>query len=97
MVRNLLMQDDADKEILKDLLIEPMRSTPAMAHMFFPHHVYRPFCDLHDQVFELLDNDEIRACALALPRGFGKTTLAGTVFAARKALFRECHYIVYIS
>ena len=91
------MLDDAGKEALKDMLMEPRRSTPAMAHMFFPHHVYRPFCELHKQVFDILDDDSIRACALALPRGFGKTTLAGTVFAARKALFRDCHFIVYIS
>ena len=85
------------KEELLDMLQEPMNSTAAMARMFFPHHVYRPFCDLHQQVFDILDDDSIRAAALALPRGFGKTTLAGTVFAARKALFRSCHYIVYIS
>ena len=64
------MHNDADKEELKELLAESMVSTPAMAHMFFPHHVYRPFCELHEQVFKILDDDSIRACALALPRGF---------------------------
>lgn len=88
---------DYSKEELKELLIGPMLSTEKMAQMFFPHHVYRPFCGLHKQVFDILDDESIRACGLALPRGFGKTTLAGTVFAARKALFRDCHYIVYIS
>lgn len=88
---------DYSKEELKELLLKPMVSTEAMAQMFFPHHVYRPFCGLHKTVFDILDDESIRSCALALPRGFGKTTLAGTVFAARKALFRDCHYIIYIS
>ena len=91
------MIDAESKKDLTDMLMEPMRSTAAMAQMFFPHHVYRPFCNLHKQVFDILDDDSIRAAALALPRGFGKTTLAGTVFAARKSLFRDCHFIVYIS
>ena len=91
------MLNAEEKADLLDTLEEPMRSTAAMAQMFFPHHVYRPFCELHEQVFEILDDDSIRAAALALPRGFGKTTLAGTVFAGRKALFRDCHFIVYIS
>ena len=86
-----------DKEALKELLIEPMESTKAMAHMFFPHHVYRPFCGLHDSLFDILDNDDIRAAALACPRGFGKTTLTSLIFPLRKALFQECKYILLIS
>lgn len=91
------MGTDAEKEALKELLLEPMQSTKAMASMFFPHHVYRPFCGLHKQVFDIIDNDNIRAAALACPRGFGKTTLTSLVFPLRKALFQECKYILLIS
>lgn len=86
-----------DKEALKELLIEPMISTKAMATMFFPHHVYRPFCGLHKEIFDILDDDTIRAAALACPRGFGKTTIASLIFPLRKVLFQECKYVLLIS
>jgi len=80
-------------EVLKPCLF----STAVMAVTFFKHHVTRAFCGVHNAIFELIDDDEKRLIALGAPRGFGKTTVVGLFFCARKLLFRFTPYIVYIS
>ncbi len=85
------------KEELIDLMTECSSSAEAMAHTFFGEHCYRPFGDVHDKIFSVLDDDTKKLALLVCPRGFGKTTLSGLVFPAKKALFREAHYIIYIS
>jgi hypothetical protein len=79
-------------------LIEPcIDSTAFTAVTLFEEHITRPFCPLHTTILDLLDDDSKRLVAIAAPRGFGKTTLIGLCFTARKALFRHAPYIVYIS
>lgn len=79
-------------------LIEPcIDNTAETAVTLFQEHITRPFCPLHRVILNLLDDDNKRLVAIAAPRGFGKTTLIGLCFTARKALFRHAPYIVYIS
>lgn len=81
-----------------DELIEPcIDDTAQTAVTLFQEHITRPFCPLHKTILHLLDDDTKRLVAIAAPRGFGKTTLIGLCFTARKALFRHAPYIVYIS
>lgn len=78
-------------------MIDCQTSTQKMAEVLFPEHVYRPFGAAHDPIFSILDDDSIRLGLIVCPRGWGKTTLSALVFPARKALFRDVHYILYIS
>lgn len=79
-------------------LLEPcVDDTAVCATTIFSSHITRPFCPLHRVILGLLDDDSKRLVAIAAPRGFGKTTLIGLCFTARKALFRHAPYIVYIS
>lgn len=81
----------------EDLLHPCIDSTAHTAVTLFSEHITRPFCPLHSTILELLDDDTKRLVAIAAPRGFGKTTLIGLCYTARKALFRHAPYIVYIS
>ena len=88
------------KELAPDIetLIEPcIDDTAICAVTLFSEHITRPFCALHRTILDLLDDDSKRLVAIAAPRGFGKTTLVGLCYTARKALFRHAPYIVYIS
>lgn len=80
-----------------ELIFPCIGSTPVTGLTLFPNHFTRPFCSVHSEIFSILDNDAIMRGAIAAPRGFGKTTTIGLGFVGRKALFREAHYIVYIS
>lgn len=88
--------DNLSSEI-EDLLLPCLNSTAYTATTLFSEHITRPFCSVHTTILDLLDDDTKRLVAIAAPRGFGKTTLIGLCFTARKALFRFVPYIVYIS
>ena len=91
------MLDDKTREELEEIHLDCMSSTPVMAKVFFPHSFKRPFSKDHSKVFTLLDDDSKRLLALALPRGYGKTTTVGKPFVARKVLYRQVKYVIYIS
>ena len=82
---------------IDDLILPCIGSTPVTGLTLFPAHFTRPFCSVHEKIFKILDDDDIKMAAIAAPRGFGKTTTIGLGFAGRRALFREDPYIVYIS
>jgi len=86
-----------DNKDLQDLIFPCIDSTAEAAVTLFGEHITRPFCPLHSTILDILDDDSKRLAAIAAPRGFGKTTLIGLCFTARKALFRHAPYIVYIS
>ena len=88
---------ELDKTALLDILENCIVSTKVMATTFFPEHCYRPFGGAHEPMFELLDNDKLKLVLIVCPRGWGKTTITGLVFPAKKILFRDVHYILYIS
>lgn len=84
-------------EQIDSLILPCLDSTPITGVTLFPEHFTRPFCSVHSEIFNVLDDDSIKLAAIAAPRGFGKTTTIGLGFVGRKALFRQAHYIVYIS
>lgn len=91
------MFDAKTKEELEEIHLACMDSTPVMAKIFFPHSFKRPFSKDHDKVFKVLDDSSKRLKALALPRGYGKTTTVCKPFLGRRVLYRQVKYVLYIS
>ena len=52
-------------EILKQCYL----STKVCAKVLFPERFFRPFSTLHDEIFNILDNDDIHKAVIAAPRG----------------------------
>ncbi len=81
-------------EQLAEVLGYCAASTRITAKTLFPELFWTDFCDLHDQMFSLIDSGQQRI-AIAAPRGIGKTTIARTL-AARAVLFRLTPFICYV-
>jgi len=81
---------------LEDLLMACYRSTKVAAKTFFPERFDAPFTKLHDEIFDLIDSDAPRI-AIAAPRGMGKTSIVGLAKTAQGILFRDKHFIPYVS
>jgi hypothetical protein len=80
-----------------DLVELCAKSTQAIAKILFPHLFYRPFCSVHHTIFEMLDRPGRQKRAVAAPRGIGKTSTIGIAYPAKKILFQEKKFIVYVS
>ncbi len=72
-------------------------STKVSCATLFPERFHRKFSKLHDEIFNVLDDDNIQKAVIAAPRGFGKTTIDTIAYPAKKVLFREKKFIVPIS
>lgn len=72
-------------------------STKATSKTIFPDRFELPFSGLHDQIFEVLDDDSLQLVVIAAPRGFGKTTIDTIAHPAKRILFREKKFIVPVS
>ncbi|TET07288.1 MAG: hypothetical protein E3J86_13585 [Candidatus Thorarchaeota archaeon] len=81
----------------EDILVDCYRSTKLYASIFHSERFYRPFDALHDQIFEIIDDDSIPLAAIAAPRGLGKTSIASIVTPAKKILYNDSGYIVPVS
>ncbi len=73
------------------------KSTKLFSKVIFPERFFRPFSILHDQIFEVLDDDSMQKVVIAAPRGFGKTTIDTISYPAKKILFQEKKFIVPVS
>jgi len=91
------MMDVTKNEDLKTLMAECHNSTKTTAKILFPERFYLPFSKLHDEIFEVLDNDDIQKVVIAAPRGFGKTSTINLAYPAKHILFRNKRFIVPIS
>jgi hypothetical protein len=81
---------------LEDILALCSVSTKMTAMTLFPERFYAPFAPaIHDKIFELIDSDAPRV-AIAAPRGFGKTSIVGLAYTARKILFEQTKFIPYV-
>lgn len=82
---------------LKDALAMCCYSTKIACKTLFPERFSLPFSSLHDEIFKILDDDEIKLAAIAAPRGFGKTSIVNLAYPGKKIAFREKRFIVPIS
>lgn len=89
---SLVKTDPTVQRILQEVYL----STKRFCKILFPDTFSAPFSILHDKIFEVIDDEESLKKAIAAPRGIGKTTIARAV-AAKGILFRDFHFIVYIS
>ena len=80
---------------LEETLALCYSSTQVCAKTLFPDAFYVDFCDLHKQIFDIIDSGK-RKVAISAPRGLGKTTIARTL-AAKSILFRDVNFISYVS
>ena len=88
------LKDDSE---IKTLMGECYASTKVSCKVLFPERFWLPFSDLHNEIFKILDNDDIQQAVIAAPRGFGKTTIDTIAHPAKRILFREKRFIVPIS
>ena len=91
-----IFNEQLDDEML-ETLAKCHASTKYFASTFFPQRFYRPFTKLHDEIFDVLDDDSIKRAVIVAPRGIGKTTLLSEVYPLKRLLFRDSHYIVSLS
>lgn len=82
---------------VQEILEQCFLSTKVTAKVLFPDRFYLPFSNLHNKIFEALDNDDIQQVAIAAPRGFGKSSIVNLAYPAKKILFREKQFIVPVS
>lgn len=88
----------ASSNDLKDILADCFNSTAVLAKTLFPERFELPFAEkIHNKIFEIIDDWSIQRCAIAAPRGCGKTSITNLVVPARNILFRESKYIVPVS
>lgn len=72
-------------------------STAMTAKTYFPDHFERPFCGLHKNLFNFLDDPKKLRVCIAAPRGFGKTTTVMVGFLGRVILYGLYDVVVLIS
>ena len=60
---------------------------------FFPERFYMPFAEnIHGKVFDLIDGPEQKD-AIAVPRGWGKTSIIALALMARWILFHHTGFV----
>lgn len=88
--------DKITKDELKDLLAQLYLSYPMFFRTLFPDIFSRPFHGLHQTIFSFLEQSKKRCKLILAPRGIGKTSIVKGII-AKKILFRDAHFIMYIS
>lgn len=92
-----LVDKQAFLDAVKPILVDTCDDTSAFATAFIPRRFDRPFDPPHHEIFERLDNEDLRQVAIAAPRGCGKTTTTTIAFPARKVCFQQCKFIMVVS
>lgn len=73
------------------------RDMAVWSKLMFPHYFFRPFSEMHSQMFRLLDDDSKKLVAISAPRGIGKTSCVGMSFLSREVMFRNVDYAIVVS
>ena len=85
--------DKQEQEILSRCSVD----SEMMSKTFFPERFYVPFApQVHGKIFDLIDGPD-KKVAIAAPRGWGKTSIAGLGLMARYILFHHTGFICYIN
>jgi len=79
------------------IMSECYMSTAKTAKVLFPDRFYLPFSRMHEQLFEVLDDNTVQKLVIAAPRGFGKTSLVNLALPSRYMLFQDKKFIIPIS
>jgi len=85
-----------DKET-EDILYDCYKHTDKFCKIFMPKTFYKDFSPGHAKVFKALDNETIQKLVIAMPRGWGKTSIINKAYPAKKIVFQDKHYIIPIS
>lgn len=84
-------------EELVRIMEECYLSTKVTASVLFPNRFYRPFPSITDEIFRVIDDDNLQKVLVIAPRGWGKTSTINLAYPAKKILFHEKKFIVPIS
>lgn len=72
-------------------------SSEAFAMRYLPHHFTSPFCELHRDIFALIDEPTVgKRKARIAPRMMGKTTIIDLVLPLQKLAHQEKYYILIL-
>lgn len=82
---------------MEEILARAYKDTAYFCKMFMPRTFTKPFSNIHREVFAALDDDSIQKLVIAMPRGWGKTSIINKAYPAKKILFRDRQYIIPIS
>ena len=82
---------------IQEIMAQCYVSTAYTAKVLFPERFYLEFSRMHDQLFEVLDDESIQRLVIAAPRGFGKTSLVNLALPSRYMLFQDKKFIIPIS
>lgn len=82
---------------VEEVLYECSKDTALHCSFFFPGRFKREFGPHHHEIFEALDNDQIRRFLLMAHRDFGKTSILQLGYASQRLLFNFSKFIVPIS
>lgn len=69
------------------------------ARTYFARHFQKPFCELHDYIFERIDADAPatgKREAIIAPRKFGKTTIINLVLPIQELAYRRKHFVLIV-
>lgn len=88
-----LMMDGSVEQIMTELY----KSTALICRVLFPLRFKREFGPRHQELFEALDDPNLRRFLLMAHRDFGKTSILQLGFASKNLLFNDCRFIVPVS
>lgn len=91
-----ILEQIKDNDELQEILAKALYDFKFYCEYFHPDVIFQEFSVLHEQILNLLNNDDYKKIAIAAPRGIGKTTLI-QLLCCHGIVFRKYHYIIYIS
>ena len=90
-------QQEAKDRMLR-LVAKAGKDTKLFSALFFPKQFSIPFSSaIHDPIFKIIDDESQRKCAIAAPRGSGKTSICNLSFPAKQILYRKARFIIPVS
>jgi len=67
------------------------------ARFFLPHHLRLATPEFHEEIIDLISNEENKRVAIAAPRSHAKSTLVGLVYLLWVVIHKKTNYILMIS